>query len=347
MARGEKLKANWLKILCVALSVALCAGIAAFAGVEIAERNKQKKQNELLSNELSPLLEEKSVLSNSLEAERSAYESALAGVATVQFIAGKPIAELYTDINGIIEEKAEACGLTSGSVDCVIGLSAANMPDSSGMLTGEQALGLYADGWSFCYFLSAEEEETFSGDKDTALSGWISETSAAAAALKIEIAPAICFGEDTYDYDTEALKELGFTFIGKYFADGSYCAEEKTGGVWINPTVGYCVDYAKRYFSQTVTKGANMALTFCGDSDDELADIEDGYEQLSKMFKNVFEYAAEGEVKITSSFSDMIAEQEKELDESACAEYEERIAALQEQIKEVNKKISDVYDKYN
>jgi len=347
MSLWEKIKANWIKILCVALSAALLIALAVFIGVEVSSRNKQKAESDRLSEELSPLLTKRSTLFDELEKEQNAYKSAKNGLATVQFVAEKPAAALYANVRNIMEEKAVSCGLSAGSATCVIGLSAAHMPDSTGMMTAQQAQELQAAGWSFCYFLSAEEEEGFAEDKNSSLSTWIAETAQAASSIKIEIAPAICFGKGTYSYDAATLLGAGFTFVGNYFTRGNYCAKEKSEGLWLNPIVGYCEDYAPRYLSQTVTKGANIVFSFLGDTEEEVADVEaDDYDQLSKMFLTVFKSVAADNLRLTSSFSDMISVQEEELSAEECAEFEAKIAALQAEIAEVEKQINAVYDKY-
>lgn len=316
------------KIVSIA-TVILAVGLILFIWKIEGQEKKETQMHTEWYEARRPLTVKKEQLEQQLEDLDEAYETAKNPRATTQVIFTELSASVY-DVCYPIMKEFEYTG--------ILALSKDQLPGKEGCMTIEQFRELLDEGWTTCIEWSS----------DTAVNKWWPELQEELQKLTIPQSTTMYFPIGTYkgDYDKE-LQEMGFAtvVVGKT-GDENPLQLQYEEGVWHIGAVGLMSSKPRLWLNESVAQKANVIYTI-GFREEESENLFN--EKSFRSMLNCFdEYEATDAISVTNVeeareyFQNRLMGVSPEIE----AAYQENRAAIEAQLKEVNKQLDELAAKY-
>lgn len=309
-----------LKRMCLMLAILFAAVTAWFFWEENREEQKKQEQYRQMELEAQPLHVKKQEIQQKLWRLETDYSRQMSPMGTAVILFTSPDEAVYAECYPVMREHGY-----SG----VVALSASRFPGEEGCMSQEQLAELLQVGWNYCVVWDSPLELTAERFQSAGM----------------ELGEAVYFPDGSYDiqHDDE-LQKMGFSVAVHHGEEsGEILTLETEEGIWHPGAVGLRGDRAKYWLREAVSQKGNIVFAIGFEVQEELYDER----KFLNMIENLDHYRSENSILVTNFSGARSLRGEADLKKvSLEPEYLKEREELEEQLRQINKEIDDIYKRY-
>lgn len=312
------------KLFIIMIVLVIACGAVFFVGIRKEQTNE--KYYSQISSEVEDYEKQKQQLENQMNDLQKEYNVKINGIGTTEILFTNLDPTIYTDIYPMME-KYNYTG--------VLVFSPQEYPSQRDCLSLEQFLDLKEAGWHCC----------FGWDESQLSTDWIPAFEDELAVFNIYPDNVMYFPEETYQqsYDKELYNQGFRTIIHHGEEELPIVSSPQDNQLWHTGALPFRRSGIKKYLTEAMNEGGNVIFTVGFSLKEELYN-EYTFESMLDTFKN---YTNDQSLDVTNVYDARkyhlsIGEGQEGLQK----EFDLKKKALEDDIKEIENKILDIYDSY-
>lgn len=319
------MKLGW-KISIITAVVVLTGLLFFFFWQDVRAEKEKQAQAEAMEKELRSVEVEKRRLQQELDDIDRTYEEKSQGTASLVILFTDLDERIYTDIFP---------GMSTYGFIGMLAISEEHFPGQTGCISWEHFQELTSAGWKCCFRWdpTADEEE------------WLTSCRQLAREAQIGMPKTVYFPENTYNgTQDDFLEEQNFTVV-VHHGEGNLplIISGKEKGLWHPGAVAWNRDGVVSLLSDVTSQKGNLVFTVGSDSQAEEYE-ENGYTYMLQILNK---YCGAGELMVTDLQEAMEYRRNLEAGQTDLEkEHVDQGTELEQQIRELDKKIDEIIEKY-
>ncbi len=310
----------------IACVIILAAGLLFAFYLEGKSSNREAENNARREQELLPVREEQERLEKELEDLASEYGRQVQGKGSVVILLTGMDSGIYTEIYPIMKEYGYVGVLT---------LSEKQFPGAEGCMSLKQMKELLEAGWTTCIQWKKDEPDE----------KWLKKITDRAKENGIPETKVMYFERDAYSSSLDSkLQNLGYTVAVHHGEEKlSLVVSHPEEGIWHPGAVGMKGASPRYKLEDAVASGGNIVFTVGYEVSEELFDA-DTFRAMLKQFNN---HCSKDNLMVT----DFVQGREYRRQVAAgggtvTTEYEEKKAAIEQQLSGLTEEYQNIIEKY-